>query len=75
MTDQQVLLQLKNLPDNLKREVVDFIGYLFSKYNLATKKRALPASNSKPAFGCGAVKMKIAPDFDAPLDDFKEYME
>ena len=73
-----VLLQLKQLPDNLKQEVLDFIGYLFSKHQSGTQKSlfstALPPTKQKPAFGCGAVKIKIAPDFDAPLDDFKEYM-
>lgn len=32
MTDQQVLIQLQQLPDNLKQEVSDFIGYLLAKY-------------------------------------------
>ena len=32
------------------------------------------ATGAKPAFGCGGVKIKMAPDFDAPLEDFKEYM-
>jgi hypothetical protein len=26
-------------------------------------------------FGCLAGKIQLAPDFDAPLDDFKTYME
>ncbi len=73
-----VLLQLKQLPDNLKQEVLDFIGYLFSKHQLATQKplfsAVLISTKHKPTFGCGAVKIKIAPDFNAPLDDFKEYM-
>lgn len=76
MTDQLVLLQLKQLPEELKKEVLDFIGYLFSKYQLLEKNKMIqgPLQRNKPAFGCGAVKVVMAPDFDAPLADFKEYM-
>jgi len=35
----------------------------------------VPASAPRPRFGCLAGKIWTAPDFDAPLDDFKEYME
>jgi hypothetical protein len=36
-----------------------------------------PNSTSKLVFGRGCMKgkMKMTDDFDAPLDDFKEYME
>jgi Protein of unknown function (DUF2281) len=79
MTDQIVLRQFQQLPDSLKQEVLDFIGYLWSKHLMATQKSlfspVLVADKPKPAFGCGAIKIKIADDFDAPLDDFKEYMQ
>jgi hypothetical protein len=29
----------------------------------------------RPRFGCLAGKIQLAPDFDEPLADFKEYME
>ena len=32
MTDQLILRQLKMMPDNLKQEVADFIGYLLQKH-------------------------------------------
>ena len=34
MTDQFILLQLQQMPDNLKQEVLDFIGYLSVKHKL-----------------------------------------
>lgn len=74
MTEHLVFRQLQQLPDNLKQEVLDFIGYLLSKYTLAVQKPLFPAAITKPAFGCGEIKIKIAADFDAPLEDFKEYM-
>ena len=79
MTEQLVLRQFQQLPESLKKEVLDFIGYLWSKHLLATQKslifHASGSAKPKPTFGCGVVKIKIADDFDAPLDDFKEYMQ
>ena len=34
----------------------------------------LPSVRRKPLYGCSKDKIWIADDFDAPLDDFKEYM-
>jgi prevent-host-death family protein len=36
----------------------------------------ITAQRNKPKFGCGkGVFIYVAPDFDQPLDDFKEYTE
>ena len=40
----------------------------------ATLEAAEPAK-ARPRFGCLAGKIALAPDFDAPLEDFKEYTE
>jgi hypothetical protein len=32
-------------------------------------------SSVRPRFGCLAGKIELAPDFDEPLEDFKEYMQ
>ena len=34
----------------------------------------LPKVRRKPMYGCAKDKIWIADDFDAPLDDFNEYM-
>ena len=36
---------------------------------------SIPKMTMKEALGCMRGKFKIADDFDAPLEDFKEYME
>lgn len=41
----------------------------------ATLKPAGKQLPPRPRFGCLAGKIHLAPDFDAPLDDFKDYME
>jgi len=48
MTDQLILNQLQQLPDNLKLEVADFIGYLLKKHSLpATKPIGKPKKSSR----------------------------
>ena len=59
--------KLEALPKDLKQEVSDFIDFLIQK-KAATKQQVVPQ------FGSAKGKIKMAPDFDAPLDDFKEYM-
>lgn len=58
--------RLATLPDDLKAEVSDFVDFL------ATKRRK-SQGKKKPKFGSGKGMFVIKPDFDEPLDDFKEY--
>ncbi len=62
MTDQQIIDQLNVMLENLKKEVLDYMGYLMSKYAVAEKRT--------PRFGSARGKYTLADDFDAPLDDF-----
>ena len=59
--------KLEILPQNLKSEVFDFVDFLFEK---STKKN----HNIIPKFGSAKGKIKMSEDFDAPLEDFKDYM-
>jgi hypothetical protein len=36
---------------------------------------AVSVTSALPQFGCLAGKIQLAPDFDEPLDDFRDYME
>lgn len=64
--------QISLLPDDLKKEALDFINYLLFKHQIvATKDQKKP----RPQFGSAKGKFVLAEDFDAPLDDLKEYME
>lgn len=55
------------LPENLRSEVNDFIDFLLSKKPKKNKA-------SKPQFGCMKGEVFMSDDFDAPLNDFKDYM-
>lgn len=62
---------MENLPSDLKKEVEDFIEFLLEK-----KKKAEETNTSKRKRIAGTMKglITISPDFDEPLEDFKEYM-
>ena len=73
MSDQHMLHLFRRLSANRQREVQDFIEFLLSKQgggqqDLTSKPRRRGALGSLH----GSVWM--APDFDAPLDDFRDYM-
>jgi hypothetical protein len=69
MRYQEILnREMASLPDYLKRERLDFL-YFLKKKGKRPRSVSEPSEEggSKPAFGCGAVKINIAPDFDAPI--------
>jgi Protein of unknown function (DUF2281) len=55
------------LPDNLKEEVADFVAFLEQKHIPKKKIKERQFGGLKGAF-------VMAPDFDEPLEDFKDYM-
>lgn len=67
MTDLRLYTELASLPSDLKKEVQDFIEFLKTK-----------ARNQKPTqqrqFGAAKGFFKMHNDFDATLEDFKDYM-
>lgn len=69
MTEQLILRELNTLPEALKVEVLHFVQFL----RLETQKSKKQSRKKRQA---GMLKGKIwmAPDFDAPLEAFKDYM-
>jgi hypothetical protein len=65
MLDIETYKKLALLPDELKKEVDDFVDFLLTKRSNKPQKR-------KPGLAEGLIKMKE--DFDEPLEDFNEYM-
>lgn len=69
MTEEQLILsRIQQLPEQLKQEVLHYIEFLQAKYNAQNRKP------KKRKAGSAKGKFELAPDFDAPLEDFKEYM-
>ncbi len=69
MTEQLILRELHSLPETLKVEVLHFVQFL--KQNKSAKP---PLAPKRRKAGSAKDKYILAPDFDAPLDEFKEYM-
>ncbi len=69
MTEEKLILsQILQLPEQLKQEVLHYVEFLQAKYDAQNRK----PKNRKA--GSAEGKFKLAPDFDASLEDFKEYM-
>ncbi|HRN36930.1 MAG: DUF2281 domain-containing protein [Flavobacteriales bacterium] len=69
MSSADLLIKINSLPEDVRKQVSDFIEFL-----LARKPQQEPAKKKRVA-GLMKGEIHIADDFDAPLDDFKEYME
>ncbi len=70
MTEKLILQEIYALPENLKMEVLHYV--MFLKQENAGKKVDKPFN--KRIFGISKGKYKLSSDFDAPLEDFKEYI-
>lgn len=62
-------IQLSSLPDDVREQVLDFIEFLMRR-----KQEGDPHGKRKtPVPGLAKGMVTVPDDFDAPLDDFKEY--
>ncbi len=66
MNTTALITKISSLPPSMLEEVNDFVDFLKTK----TKKE--PIKERK--FGCAKGLIVMHDDFDAPLEDFKEYM-
>ena len=67
MDNAQLFSSIASLPEALKAEVSDFVAFLHQKVKAEKKIK-------ERKFGYAKGFFKISPDFDEPLEDFKEYM-
>lgn len=68
MIDIDIYIKLATLPDDMKKEVDDFVDFLKTKTQVKEKAK----TQRKAGLAKGLIQMRE--DFDEPLDDFKEYM-
>jgi hypothetical protein len=70
MNNETIVSKLNTLPEEFKRQVLDFIEFLSDKHekNIQKQKR------KSPVFGSCKGLFVIPDDFDEPLEDFKDYM-
>ena len=67
-TKDQLIHDIKLLPDH----AVQAISVIVKEIVVLNSK---PEITARPVFGSGKGQMWIADDFDAPLEEMKEYME
>lgn len=70
LNDQKILEALKKMPPPLKAELLHYMDFLMSKYAQASA----PPDRKTPQFGSAKGYYTTSEDFDAPLEDFQEYM-
>ena len=67
MTNSTLKFEINSLPFEMRAEVADFIAFL--------KNKVKNENNIKEReFGFAKGKISISDDFDAPLDDFNDYI-
>lgn len=77
MTEALILSEIHQLPESLKLEVLHFAQFLRQEKAQIKKEnqQVEPLESRERIFGISKGRYKLAADFDAPLDDFKEYMQ
>jgi Protein of unknown function (DUF2281) len=71
MLQTTIAESLNQLPENLQQEVLHYIEFLCDRYSKTT---ITTPPTKRGALGAWKGKIKIADDFDAPLEDFQDYM-
>ncbi len=66
MSILDLVAKIEKLPPEKQAEVEDFVGFLL--------KKEPPITRKKPKFGSGKGMVIMKPNFDDPIEDFKEYM-
>jgi Protein of unknown function (DUF2281) len=70
MTDKAILSEIQLLPETLKLEVLRFVVFLKSTQTPKIVDKPI----SQRIFGRSKGRYTLSPDFDAPLEDFNDYM-
>jgi hypothetical protein len=76
--ETSILDNLKKLPESMQQAVFLYTEFLVDRITKQSEKQLeiMPEtpSNKRGGLGIWQGKVWIADDFDAPLDDFQEYM-
>ena len=72
MSSADLFVKIESLPENLRKQVSDFVEFLLKRKD-PSNKGGTETEKKKPVAGLLKGKIWIADDFDEPLEDFKEY--
>lgn len=71
---ERIINELAEMPDNLADEVLQFLLSVKARQTQLTGLER-PTQKRKAGAMKGTFVLPLSDDFDAPLEDFKEYME
>jgi len=76
MAAQDQYIQLSSLPEDVHKQVLDFIAFLMERHqNMPASEEEFEAPQiKKRPIGLMKGQIRMSDDFDAPLDVFKDYM-
>ncbi len=72
MMSPQLLITLEKLPEPLQKEVLHYAEFLANRYSQDQPEPSLPTKRRQAGIMKGLILM--SDDFDAPLEDLKDYM-
>jgi Protein of unknown function (DUF2281) len=72
MMSLELINTLETLPETLQQEVLHYAEFLVAKYKQVGSQETLPVKRRKAGTMEGLIIM--SDDFDAPLEDLKDYM-
>ncbi|MGD1908715.1 MAG: DUF2281 domain-containing protein [Leptolyngbyaceae cyanobacterium] len=73
MIQPVILKKLEALPKSLQTEVLHYIEFLSERY-IEKASESEPQKQKRSGFGIWKGKIWMSDDFDAPLEDMKDYM-
>jgi Protein of unknown function (DUF2281) len=72
---EQVLERLQQLPESVKLEALQYLEALVAEHSSDDRDIAAPKQKKRQAGGMkGTFSLPLTEEFDAPLEDFAEYM-
>jgi hypothetical protein len=71
---ERIMNELAGMPDDLANEVLQFLLSVKARQTQSID-RERPTQKRKAGAMKGTFVLPLPDDFDAPLEDFKEYME
>lgn len=73
--DGEILQAVTQMPEPLKQELLHYARYLIENYTPANAEEKKAAKKRRSGILKGTFVLPLPDDFNAPLDDLKDYME
>lgn len=73
MLEATILENLQQLPESLQQDVLHYIQSLLKQQSAHHSPETIHP-NRQQAFGIWQGKVRLSDDFDAPMNDFQDYM-